>query len=510
MRILPLVAALLLGAAPAVAQRTLTLATATAPTVLDPHFHNSAANNQATQHLFDALAHEDTQGAMRPGLAASWRVVDDMTWEFTLRAGVRFHDGTPFRATDVAFSIARVPLVPNSPGPFTSYVRSIAAVEVVDETTVRIRTSYANPFLDRELSLIMLLSERLHADMRTPDFATRAIGTGPYRLVSFVPGERMVMEKNPAWFREPQPWDRAELRFVTNAGARMATLLAGEVDGIDAVPPSDVQRLAGDPRLAVVSIPSYAIVYLFPDSMRETAPFVTGRDGAPIANPFRDPRVRRVLSLAVNRAALAERLLAGGAVPVEQLASATMVERPQAMPPLAYDPDAARRLLAEAGYPDGFRVTLHGPSGYYAGDEASLQAVAQFLTRAGIATSVEVIPAAPFFTRAARQEFGLFMMYYSNPLTPNALRQLVSTGAPFNRQKYSDAELDQHIARAMTTMDAGARQQATDAGMARLIDQMGVVPLVALRHAWAMRRDRATYEPSPLGRTQAMLARPAQ
>lgn len=509
MRILPLLAVLLLAATSAGAQRTLTLATATAPTVLDPHFHNSAANNQATQHLFDALTHEDTEGAIRPGLASSWRVIDDTTWEFTLRPGVTFHDGTPFRAGDVAFSMARIPQVPNSPGPFTSYVRSVTAVDVVNDTTIRVRTSYPNPFLDRELSLIMLLSERLHADMRTPDFASRAVGTGPYRLVSFAPGERMVMERNPAWFREVQPWERAELRFVTNAGARMATLMAGEVDGIDAVPPSDVQRLAADPRLSVATIPSYAIVYLFPDSMRETAPFVTGRDGAPIANPFRDPRVRRVLSLAVNRAALAERLLAGGAVPVEQLASATMVERPQNMASLAYDTDAARRLLAEAGYPYGFRVTLHGPSGYYAGDEASLQAVAQFLTRAGIATSVEVIPAAPFFTRAARQEFGLFMMYYSNPLTPNALRQLVSTGAPFNRQKYSDPVLDQHIARAMTTMDAGGRQQATDAAMARLIDQMGVVPLVALRHAWAMRRDRAVYELSPLGRTQAMLARPA-
>lgn len=506
---IPLLLAALLLAAPAAAQRTLTLATATAPTVLDPHFHNSAANNQATQHLFDALTHEDTEGKMRPGLASAWRVVDDLTWEFTLRPGVTFHDGTPFRAADVAFSIARVPTVPNSPGPFTSYVRSIAAVEVLDETTVRIRTSYPNPFLDRELSLIMLLSERLHADMRTPDFAARAIGTGPYRLVSFAPGERMVMERNPAWFREAQPWQRAELRFVTSAGARMATLMAGEVDGIDAVPPSDVQRIAADPRFAVATVPSYAVVYLFPDSMREEAPFVAARDGAAMKNPFRDPRVRRALSLAVNRAALADRLLAGGAVPVEQLASATMVERPQAMPPLAYDPDAARRLLAEAGYPDGFRVTLHGPSGYYAGDEAALQAVAQFLTRAGIQASVEVIPAAPFFTRASRQEFGLFMMYYSNPLTPNALRQLVSTGAPFNRQKYSDPALDALIERAMTTMDAAARQQATDAAMARLIDQMGVVPLVALRHAWAMRRDRAAYEPSPLGRTQAMLARPA-
>jgi peptide/nickel transport system substrate-binding protein len=174
-------------AAPAQAQRTLTIAAGGVPTTLDPHARSSLQNNATSQQIYDALLDADARGALQPRLAEGWRLRDDRTWEFRLREGVRFHDGTPFEAEDVAFSFARVP----KDEVFASYVRGIAAVEMADPRTLLIRTREPNPFLDRELANIRILSRRVHADAKTADFDSGrlAIGTGPYRHVAYAPGD---------------------------------------------------------------------------------------------------------------------------------------------------------------------------------------------------------------------------------------------------------------------------------------------------------------------------------
>jgi peptide/nickel transport system substrate-binding protein len=230
--VLAAAATLCFATAPALAQRTLTIGASSAPTGMDPHFHSSNMNNAQLRQIFDLLIDLDSAGRFQPRLAESWRAIDDRTWEFRLREGVRFHDGTPFTAEDVAFSYARVPTVPNSPGPFTPAVRLISRVEVVDPRTIRFHTREPHPFLEHDVAAVFILSRTVHATATLADFnAGRAmIGTGGYRFVSYAIGERLEIARNPDTWGPPQPWERVVTRVIPNAGARSASLLSGDVD----------------------------------------------------------------------------------------------------------------------------------------------------------------------------------------------------------------------------------------------------------------------------------------
>lgn len=501
------------------AQNSLTIAAQSEPTAMDPHFHRANSNNAMLRQVFDPLVDFDNAGKIVPRLAESWRVVDDLTWEFRLREGVRFHDGTPLRAEDIAFSFARLPNVPNSPGSFASTVRTVSKVTIVDDRTLRIATSEPTPFLDAELTAVMILSRQLHENATTADFNSgRAmIGTGAYRHVSYQQGNQLSVERNPAFWGGTVPWDKVQIRFVSNAGARVAALVAGDVDLIDAVPTQDVARLEADPRVAVFGTESNGTAYLFPDAAREQAPFITDREGRPLAqNPLRDVRVRRTISMAINRQGIVDRLLAGQGSPAEQFAPPIAIGRIPDQPPIPNDIARARALLAEAGYPDGFRMTLHGPTGWFPGDTDVLQAVAQGLHRIGIEARVEVLPTSTFFTRATNRDFAMFMTTYASNLAAITLQQVVATRnpaarmGPFNRQHYSNPELDRVLEQALRTMDSERRDALTAQAMRTAIEDVAVIPILYLKVNWAGLRDRVQYDPSPSWYTNALFATPAK
>jgi peptide/nickel transport system substrate-binding protein len=510
----------LLALAPAAAraqQRTLTIAAQSAPTAMDPHFHRSNSNNAVLRHVFDPLVDFDTAGRIVPRLAESWRAVDDLTWEFRLRENLRFHDGTPLEPEDIAFSFARLPQVPNSPGSFASAVRTVASVTAVDPRTVRITTREPTPFLDAELTSVLILSRRLHEGATTADFnnGRAMVGTGAYRHVSYEQGDRLEVAANPDHWGGRPPWDRVRMRFVSNPGARAAALLAGDVDLIDGVATQDVARLSADPRLAVFGVESNGTAYLFPDAARERAPFVSDRQGRPLdRNPLRDRRVRQALSLAINREGIVERLLAGQGRPAEQFAPPAVVGRAPGMPPLPLDPARARRLLAEAGYPEGFRLTIHGPNGWFPGDAEVLQAIAQGFTRIGVETAVETLPTATFFTRATNRDFALFMTTYASNVAALTLQQVVATRdpaaamGPFNRQHYSNPAVDGPLSEALRTMDKERRDALTAEAMRAAIEDGAVIPVFYLKNNWAALRARVRYDPHPGWYTNALLATP--
>ena len=505
------------AAASAQAQNTLTIAAQSVPTAMDPHFHRANSNNALLRQVFDPMVDYDNSGRIVARLAESWRIIDDKTWEFRLREGVRFHDGTPLHAEDVAFSFARLPLVPNSPGSFASAVRTVSGVTIVDERTLRISTSEPSPFLDGELTSVMILSRRLHENATTADFNTgRAmIGTGAYRHVSYVNGDRLEVERNPNFWGGAVAWDRVQIRFVTNAGARVAALLSGDVDLIDGVPTQDVARLSGDRRIEIFSADSNGTAYLFPDSTREQAPFITDNQGRPLdRNPLRDVRVRRALSMAINRQGIVDRLLAGQGRPAEQFAPPIVVGRAPDRAPIPNDIAAARALLAEAGYPQGFRMTIHGPSGWFPGDADVLQAIAQGFTRIGVTTTVEVLPTATVFSRATNRDFAMFMTTYASNIAAITLQQVVATRnattrmGPFNRQHYSNPALDRVLEEALRTMDVTRRDALTAQAMNIAMDDVAVIPVFYLKASWAGLRARVRYDASPSWYTNALHATP--
>lgn len=497
----------LLALLPAAAlAQTLTIGLANPVNSFDPHFANTTSNFALTGHVFDTLIGRDADARLIPALAASWVVVEPTVWEFRLRPGVTWQDGQPFTADDVAFTVARVPHVQGSPGGFAGAVRAITRVEVVDAGTVRFHSAQPSPLLPNDLASVQIISRHAGTDANPPDYnrGSAAIGTGPYRFAGYRPGEGASFTRNDAWWGPAQPWARVNFRFIANDGARTAALLAGDVDLIDQVPGADLPRLRRETRLTIAETTGVRLIYLQPDFSREggDVPGVTDNNGQRLPrNPFHDLRIRRALSIAIDRRALAERIMHGAAIPTGQwLPEGSYSYNPEVgVPP--YDPAEARRLLAEAGYPQGFGLTLQCTADRFAGDARTCQAVGQMLGAIGIRTAVETLPTAIFFRRAGTgycndPDFSASMSMFASTtgLASESMNTLLRTpngalghGAS-NRGRYSDAVLDGLLAGIETTIDDAARESLTRQAVRRVMAEAPVVPVFFVRSAWGTRR----------------------
>ncbi|MFZ9447663.1 MAG: ABC transporter substrate-binding protein [Alphaproteobacteria bacterium] len=469
-------------------------------TSMDPHFHNLSPNNNVAAHVFDRLVHHDERQRVGPGLAVSWKPIDDLTWEFRLRPGVRFHDGSEFGAEDVVATLRRVPWVPNSPSPFTLYTRAIVATEVVDKLTIRFRTRAPWPLLPNDLATVSIV-HRSMAEAPTGEFnaARASIGTGPFRLVEFVPNDRVVLARNDAYWGPRPHWQKATLRIIVNDAARTAAMLAGDVGMIEAVPTTDLARLKASPQVAVQQVTSNRLIYLAMDQARDQTPHATDKAGQALAaNPLKDLRVRRALSKAINRQAIVERLFEGSAIPAGGFLPDGFFGVSPRLRPDALDIEGARRLLAEAGYPNGFALTIHGPNDRYPNDDKVLQAIGPMLNRVGIETKVQTLPWATFATQASAPNYAYSVALLgwgsgtgevSSPLralvgTPNREK---GTGAA-NRGRYSNARVDEISERAMGTVDDAAREKLLQEASEIALGDLGIIPLYYQINTWATRK----------------------
>ncbi|MBL8838781.1 MAG: ABC transporter substrate-binding protein [Alphaproteobacteria bacterium] len=469
-------------------------------------------------HIFDSLTRFDAEQNLRPALAESWRALDDRTWEFKLRAGVRFSDGSAFGAEDVVATIHRVAWVPNSPSRFTPNTASIVETQIVDPLTIRFVTRAPTPLLPADLSVVQVVS-RACREAPTADFNSgrAAIGTGPYKLVSFMPGERVELARNELYWGAAEPWARVSLRLISNSAARVAALLSGAVDMIDSVPTAQMARLRDEPRVEVFSVTSSRLIALLLDHHRESTPFALDKTtGQPLArNPLRDLKVRRALSLAINRAALCERVMEGQATPAGQVLPDGFFGTVPGLAAPRFDPDAARALLAEAGYANGFRLTLHGPNDRYVNDSQVMQAVAQMWTRVGVETRVEAITFPVFVTQMSRHEFSSWLVGWAPATgeTSNPLRALAHSFEPdrglgaINRGRYSNPPLDALIREASATIDEERRKALLQQAGRIVAEDVPFMPLYFERSSWAARRGLRTV-PRVDQHTLAMGTRP--
>ena len=290
--------------------------------------------------------------------------------------------------------------------------------------------------------------------------------------------------------------------MIANSAARVAALLAGDVSMIEGVPTADIEKLSKDARVVVASAVSNRIIYLHMDSGREkNSPFVTDLAGKPLeANPFRDARVRKAVSKMIDRDAIVSRIMEGQAKSAGQLLPETFFGTSKRLKPEKYDPEGAKKLLAEAGYPNGFGVTLHTPNNRYINDERIAQAVAQFLTRGGIPTKVDAMPSAVFFSRGTKLEFSLMLAGWGAETgeTSSPLRSLLATYdaaagmGTANRGRFSDAGVDALLSTALTTIDDTKRGFMLAAAAEKAIGELqGLIPLHYEVSSWAMRKGLA-------------------
>jgi peptide/nickel transport system substrate-binding protein len=506
--------------AAAVQAQSITIGLGADVTSIDPHFHLLVPNASLGEHVFDTLILKDETQRFKPGLAVSWRAVDDLTWEFKLRPGVKFHDGSEFTAEDVVFSIDRPATIKNSPGSYTIYTRAVTEKIVVDRHTLRLKTATPYPLVPNEIGAILIVSKRAAQNAATEDFNTgkATIGTGPYRFVRWVKGDRIELVRNDSYWGPKPAWEKVTFRLITNDPARVAALLSGDVQAIEAVPTADLAKLRANAQLQLFRAPSNRLIYLHLDSNRDASPMLTDRVGKPLdRNPLKDPRVRQALSMAMYRDAIVERVMEGAAVPTGQLMPKGLFGYTEAMKPDRYDPEAARKLLTEAGWADGFGLTLHGPNDRYVNDEKVAQAIAQMLTRVGIQTTVVTMPASVYFSRANRLEFSFMLVGWGSDTgeVSSPLKALLATYdrekglGTANRGRYSSATMDRLLLQGLATVDDAKRAQLLLEATGVAMRDRGIIPLYHQVNIWAARKG-ITYTPRTDERTYAHEFRPAK
>jgi len=494
-----LIAALALSGA-ARAEHVLNVGTGGAFTSIDPHYHNLTPNNLIADYLFGALVTLDGDFKPQPGLAESWSVVDDHTWEFKLRPNVTFSDGSPFTADDVVFTFQRIPTVLNSPASFNSSVKPVERLEVVDPLTIRMHTRNPEPLLPLYLAGARIVSRKYGQGATTADYNSgkAAVGAGPYKLESVLLGDRVVFVRNETYWGPKPYWDRVNYRLIANDASRTAALQAGDVDIIDQVSTRDVGTLQKNPQLAVRAPAGQRLIYIYADSGRAQTPFAFDLSGQKLPkNPLQDVRVRKALSLAINREGLKTQIMDGYAMPTGQLMPPGAAGYTPELKPDPYDPAQAKKLLADAGYGGGFALTLHGTNDRYVNDRAIVEAVAQMWTRIGVKTAVNTGPASVIFAGVARDEYTITLAGWASDTgeASSSLIQLVASsnpekgrGAILRPSHFADDAIDKVIEQSLATFDPEERErlyvEATKMGMA----QQALIPLHHQVNIYAMKR----------------------
>jgi peptide/nickel transport system substrate-binding protein len=481
---------------------SLTIGVRAGPESMDPHYVALGNHAEAMKHVFDTLVWSDDELKLAPGLAESWKAVDDTTWEFKLRKGVKFHDGSDFTAEDVKFSIERIPAV-SGPAPTTVYIRRVQATEIVDPYTLRVKTDGPAPSLPYDFVRLFVVSAKAAKNYSTKETSAdgfnsgkAAIGTGPFKFVSWTPKQELVLERFDGYWGAKPAWDKVVRRDIPNDTARVAALKAGQIDIAARIPAADYQTLVSDPKLRVVKVDS---VYLFNVrfDFREKPPQVWAKDGSPLAtNPLRDLRVRKAMDMAIDRATLVEIAMEGLGTPATQIITPGIFGYNPAIKGTPYDPAGAKQLLAEAGFPNGFKVTFSFTNDRLPGDRAIGTTISQMLAKIGIDATANAVPASVYFPSSSRREISMGMSGWGT-LTGEAMYTLsalfhtndekLRMGA-FNFWEYSNPKLDKLIEEAAVTLDDGKRKAMFEEAMAIGTEDRPLLPITIIQSVWAMNK----------------------
>jgi len=483
---------------PAAAQ-TLRFASAFDPNSLDPHSLALLYQTRIVTQIYEGLVNRDRDFRLEPSLAVSWQALDPKTWRFKLRPDVRFHDGTLMTADDVVFSIERS-LAKTSQRAFQ--LRGVTGARKVDALTVDVLLAAPDAVLPEKMWLIAIMSKawaEKHGVTLPQDYngkqETYAVrntnGTGPYRLKSYDPDQRAVLVRNPQWWggsaKDAGNVQEAVYVVIQSDATRLAALASGQVDFVIDPPFQDVARLKADKSLTLVETTDIGTQYLGFDQSRSELQFGEAR-----GNPFKDLRVRRAIAQAIDINLIIQKVLRGQAVPagahLSKLVDGYVPELEQRLP---FDPSAARAALKQAGYPDGFAVTLDCVNVTYRA--AVCQAIAAMLAQVGIRVSFQPSPSATFFPKLTQATASFFEFGWTPGADPWAtLNSIVRThdgagSGQFNGGRYSNPKLDQLVDGIRVEPDLATRRRMVGDALRLMHDDLPLIPLYRRKLAWAMR-----------------------
>jgi peptide/nickel transport system substrate-binding protein len=487
------------GAASTAAAQTLRYASAFDPNSLDPHSLALLYQSRIVTQIYEGLVNRDRDFRLEPSLALSWQTIDPKTWRFKLRPNVKFHDGAALTADDVVFSIERA-LAKTSQRMFQ--LRGVTGARKVDPLTVDILLAAPDAVLPQKLWLIAVMSKawaEKHAVVLPQDYngkqETYAVrntnGTGPYRLKSYDPDQRAVLVRNPDWWgwsgTDTGNVQEAVYTVIQSDATRLAALASGQVDFVIDPPFQDVARLKADSSLKLVETIDIGTQYLGFDQSRSELQFGEAR-----GNPFKDLRVRRAIAQAIDINLIIQKVLRGQAVPAgSHLSKLVDGYVPELEKRLPYDVAAARALLKQAGYPDGFAVTLDCVNVTYRA--AVCQAIATMLAQVNIRATFQPSPSATFFPKLTQANASFFEFGWTPGGDPWAsLNSIVRTydgagSGQFNGGRYSHPKLDQLIDGIRVEPDLATRRRMVGDALQLMHDELPLIPLYRRRLAWVMR-----------------------
>ncbi len=468
---------------------------------LDPHAQNEGLNNSWIDHIYEPLVTRDKKMAVEPALATSWTQINPTTTRFKLRSKVTFHDGAPFDADDVVFSINRAM---EKTSDFKAYVQGIKEVKKVDAMTVDIITDGPTPTLLDQLTMLRIMSKPWAAKFnvqRPQDFKNKeetysvrnANGTGPYVLRSREPDVKTVLVANSNWWGKLDG-DINEVVYtpIKSNATRVSALLTGEVDLVLDPPVQDVPRLKQNGELKVVEGNETRTVFLNFDLARDELLY-----GSKGKNPFKDVRVRQAMLYAIDINAINKQVMRGLSLPTMSMIAPQVrgySKEVEKRPPV--DIDRAKKLMADAGFAKGFDVTFDCPNNRYINDEAICVAVAGMLAKIDIRVKVNAMPRALFFPKVQNMDSSMFLYGWGVPTFDSlyTLQEVMHTkgsGADgqANYTGYSNAKFDAIVDKLKTETDPAKRTMLTrDALLIHQAD-VGHIPLHHQVIPWAMRKN---------------------
>jgi peptide/nickel transport system substrate-binding protein len=475
----------------------------------DPMAQNESLNNTFCDYVYEGLVRYNKQFVPEPALATSWTRVSPTQWRFSLRRNVKFHDGTPMTADDVVFSFERV-LKPSSN--MKVYAQGIKETRKVDDYTVDIVTDGPNPVLLRGLVDVKVMSKawatknnvvnpQNYAQKEESFAARNTNGTGPFMLKSREADVRTVLVANPGY------WDKLEgnvteivYRPIKSDATRAAALLSGEIDLVLDPPTQDIPRLRQNPQLRIVDGTETRIIFLGFDQWRDETPYasVKGR------NPFKDKRVRQALYQAIDIEAIRRATMRGLSVPTgSMIAPQVNGYAEEFARRLPYDAAAAKKLLADAGYPNGFEVTLDCPNDRYINDEEICQAVTAMWAKIGMNVKLNAMPRAVYFQKIQKFDTSLYLLGWATATFDGlyTLQSLIRSPAAdgkgadgnFNLGKYASARADALIDQVKTEIDDAKRLQLMREAQRIHYDDVGHIPLHQQLIPWAMRSNVSVF-----------------
>nr|WP_316644638.1 ABC transporter substrate-binding protein [uncultured Roseateles sp.] len=470
---------------------------------MDPYSQNESLTNMVNGQIYEYLVARDKQLGLVPQLATEWRQISPLVWRFKLRPNVKFHDGKPFTADDVVFSVERA-RQPSSQ--IASFSNPLGEVRKIDDLTVEFRMQQFNPIFLQHINRIQIMSRawcEQNKATKPQDYAHKeeaytafnANGTGPFMLVSRQPDVKTVLKRFPGYWGAIEG-NVQDVVFtpIKSAPTRSAALISGELDFVLDPPPADLERLRATPGVKVVEGIENRIVFIGMDQARDELLYssVKGK------NPFKDVRVRRALYQAIDIDSIKTRLMNGqasptGAVMASSIGTFNDAEVEKRLP---FDLDAAKKLLAEAGYGEGFEVTLDCPNNRYINDERICLALSSMWAKLGLKVRVNAMPRSTYFPKLEKLDTSLYMMGWGSAIT-----DAETTFTPIYRNRgekglgsdnygnYRNDKLDALAAASSKEEDPTKRQELIKAVFREHNDKVHHIPLHRQFIPWAMRQN---------------------